>query len=152
MLPQLNLPSFSGKIREADGKLYILDLIRKKYVQLTPEEWVRQHFIHLLVNHYQYPKSLFAIETGMYYNRLKKRSDILVLKNDGTPFMLVECKAPSIPLKRGVFDQISRYNFTLKPDYLVVTNGMEHFCFRVSAEGQTEFLTDLPQYVQGPDR
>lgn len=152
MLPQLNLPPLSGKIKEVGSKPYIFDPIRKKFILLTPEEWVRQHFIHLLVEHYHYPKSLFAVETGVYYHTLKKRSDIMVLKNDGTPFLLVECKAPEIKIKRNVFDQIGRYNFTLKPDFLVVTNGLVHFCFRVTAEGTTEFLQDLPAYNTAPDR
>lgn len=149
MLPQLNLPPLSGKVKEVDGKPYIFDPIRKKFILLTPEEWVRQHFIHLLIDRYHYPRSLFAVETGIYYNSMRKRSDIMVLKPDGQPFLLVECKAPAIPIKRAVFDQIGRYNFTLRPDYLAVTNGMDHFCFRVTAGGQTEFLADLPVYENG---
>lgn len=151
MLPRLNLPPISVKIKEADGKAYIFDLIRRKYIVLTPEEWVRQHFIHLLVNHYHYPKALFAVETGIHYNSLRKRSDILVLDREGAPWLLVECKAPGIKLTRSVFDQIARYNFTLKPRFLTVTNGMEHYCFRVTAEGTTEFLPDLPPYTTEPD-
>ncbi len=150
MLPRLNLPSFSCKIKEVDGKPYIFDIIRRKFVFLSPEEWVRQHFIHLLIDHYGYPRSLFAVETGVYYNTLRKRSDIMTLGADGNPFLLVECKAPGVKIKNVVFDQIARYNFTLKPRYLVVTNGLEHFCFCVREEGKIDFLDDLPVYNKNP--
>ncbi len=146
MLPRLNLPSFPCKVKEVDGKPYIFDIIRRKFVFLSPEEWVRQHFIHLLIDRYGYPRSLFAVETGVYYNTLKKRSDIMVLGTDGNPFLLVECKAPAVKIRNNVFDQIARYNFSLKPKYLVVTNGLEHFCFCVGEAGKTDFLDDLPSY------
>lgn len=151
MLPHLNLPSFSCKVKEVDGKPYIFDIIRRKFVSLSPEEWVRQHFIHLLIEHYRYPRSLFAVETGIYYHVLRKRSDIMVLGRDGSPFLLVECKAPAVSIKNNVFDQISRYNFTLKPKYLAVTNGLEHFCFCVREEGKIDFLDDLPRYNEKED-
>ncbi len=128
----------------------MFDIIRRKFVFLSPEEWVRQHFIHLLIGHYRYPRSLFAVETGVYYNTLKKRSDIMVLGADGIPFLLVECKAPGVKIRNSVFDQIARYNFSLKPRYLVVTNGMEHFCFCAREEGKIDFLDDLPFYSANP--
>jgi len=128
----------------------VFDIIRRKFVFLSPEEWVRQHFIHLLIGHYRYPRSLFAVETGIYYNTLKKRSDIMVLGADGIPFLLVECKAPGVKIRNNVFDQIARYNFSLKPRYLVVTNGMEHFCFCAREEGKIDFLDDLPFYSANP--
>ena len=152
MLPYLNLPAFSYKIKEVDGKPYIFDIIRRKFVFLSPEEWVRQHFIHLLIDQYGYPRSLFAVETGIFYNALRKRSDIMVLGTDGSPFLLVECKAPGVRIKNHVFDQIARYNFTLKPDFLVVTNGLEHFCFCVTGEGRIDFLADLPYYSKRPNQ
>lgn len=150
MLPHLNLPSFPCKVKEVDGKPYIFDIIRRKFVFLSPEEWVRQHFIHLLIDRYRYPRSLFAVETGIYYNTLKKRSDIMVLGTDGNPFLLVECKAPAVRIRNNVFYQIGRYNFSLKPKYLVVTNGLEHFCFCVGEAGKTDFLDDLPFYAEIP--
>jgi len=150
MFKQLNLPPFACKVKEVDGKPFIFDIIRRKYVFLSPEEWVRQHFIHLLIGYYEYPRTLFAIETGLYYNTLRKRSDIMVLGPEGTPYLLVECKAPDVPLKPQVFDQIARYNFTLRPAYLAVTNGMEHFCFRVNEGGNVEFLDDFPKYIKKP--
>lgn len=144
-MESLNLPVFEYKVKDVNGKPYIFDIIRKKFVSLTPEEWVRQHFIHLLISHYGYPKSLFAIETGMKYHTLAKRTDIMVLSNESLPFLLVECKAPFIPVNELTFAQISRYNFTLRPAYLAVTNGMSHYCFKVS-DGQVEFLDDFPHY------
>jgi hypothetical protein len=141
----LNLPAFGYKVKDVDGKPYIFDIIRKKFVALTPEEWVRQHFIHLLISHYGYPKSLFAIETGLKYNTLAKRTDIMVLSNTGLPFLLVECKAPFVSVGEATLAQISRYNFTLKPTYLAVTNGLSHYCFQ-AVNGQIHYMDDFPIY------
>ena len=141
----LNLPTFDHKVKQVNGKPYIFDIIRKKYVSLTPEEWVRQHFIHLLITQYKYPKSLFAIETGMQYNKLAKRTDIMVLSTDGTPFLLVECKAPFVKIGEAALAQISRYNFTLRPSYLAATNGMSHYCFQ-AINGQVHYMDDFPAY------
>lgn len=110
---------------------------------LTPEEWVRQHFIHLLINHYHYPRSLFAIETGHYYHQLAKRSDIMVLGTGGTPHLLVECKSPDVALTQATFAQLARYNFTLRPSFLALTNGNSHYCFTVQ-NGQINYLDDFP--------
>ncbi len=112
---------------------------------LTPEEWVRQHFVHLLINQYHYPKSLFAIETGLYYNKLAKRSDIMVLGTDGRPHLLVECKSPDVKIAQGTMAQIARYSFTLRPRFLAITNGLEHFCFRIE-NGQIVYLDDFPAF------
>src|SRR5215217_3992537 len=144
-MESLNLPGFAYKVKQVHGKPLIFDIIRRKFVSLTPEEWVRQHFIHLLISHYGYPKSLFTIETGLVYNTLAKRSDIMVLSSNSLPFLLIECKAPFVPVTRATFAQISRYNFILKPQYLAVTNRMSHYCFK-AANGQIEFLDDFPVY------
>lgn len=149
-MESLNLPTFGYKVKDVNGKPYIFDIIRKKFVALTPEEWVRQHFIHLLISHYGYPKSLFAIETGMKYNSLAKRTDIMVLSNTGTPFLLVECKAPFISVGESTLAQISRYNFTLQPTYLAVTNGLSHYCFQ-AVNGAVHYLDDFPMYRQTAD-
>ena len=141
----LNLPPYAHKVKELNGKPYIYDSIRKKFVRLSPEEWVRQHVIELLHVQYHHPKSLMAIESGLQYNRLSKRSDILVLDSDGAPFLLVECKAPHIAITPATFAQISRYNFTLLPRYLAVTNGLTHHCFSIE-EGQLCFHNDFPAY------
>ncbi|TDE18195.1 type I restriction enzyme HsdR N-terminal domain-containing protein [Dyadobacter psychrotolerans] len=146
-MESLNLPAFEYKVKQVNGKPYIFDIIRRKFVSLTPEEWVRQHFIHLLINQYGYPKSLFAIETGMKYNTLAKRTDIMILAGDGSPFLLVECKAPFISVGEAALAQISRYNFTLRPTYLAATNGMSHYCFQ-AVNGRIEYLDDFPVYRQ----
>jgi hypothetical protein len=146
-MESLNLPPFAYKVKDLNGKPHIYDSIRRKYLLLTPEEWVRQHFVHLLINHYAYPKSLFAIETGLYYNKLAKRSDIMVLGTDGLPHLLVECKAPGIALSQQAFAQLARYNFTLRPAYLALTNGLTHYCFRIVA-GEIEYLDDFPAFVR----
>ncbi len=145
----LNLPAIDVRVKKIGDRPYIFDEIRKKYVVLTPEEWVRQHFIGLLIRRYGYPRSLFAVESGLYYHKLSKRSDIMVLSREGNPFLLVECKAPGIRLSAAVFGQIARYNFTLRPAFLAVTNGMTHYCFRATPEGEIEYLDDFPAYLSG---
>ena len=144
-MDSLNLPEFAYKVKQVSGKPHIFDIIRRKFVSLTPEEWVRQHFIHLLIQEYGYPKSLFAVETGMVYNTLAKRTDIMILSGESLPFLLVECKAPFIKISEATFAQISRYNFTLQPTYLAVTNGMNHYCFKAQ-DGAIKFLDDFPVY------
>lgn len=144
-MESLNLPSFAYKVKELNGKPHVYDLIRKKYILLTPEEWVRQHFIHLLINHYHYPKALFAVETGLFYNKLAKRSDIMVLGTDGHPHLLVECKSPDVKISKHTFAQIARYNFTLRPAFLAITNGLSHYCFEIK-EGQISYLDDFPVF------
>ena len=142
-MESLNLPPFNYKVKQVNGKPHIFDIIRRKFIMLTPEEWVRQHFIHLLINHYGYPKGLFAVETGMKYHSLAKRTDIMILSPDGSPFLLVECKAPYVSIGEAVVAQISRYNFTLRPRYMAATNGMAHFCFQ-AVDGQISYLDDFP--------
>jgi len=144
-MESLNLPTFAYKVKHVNGKPHIFDIIRRKFVTLTPEEWVRQHFIHLLITEYGYPKSLFAVETGIQYNALSKRTDIMVLSGESLPFLLVECKAPFISVNDATFAQISRYNFTLQPQFLAVTNGMSHYCFK-AVNGQIHFMDDFPRY------
>jgi hypothetical protein len=149
---KLNLPQFDIKIQDKDGKSEIFDIIRKKYVLLTPEEWVRQHFLHLLINHYKYPKSLIKIETGLKYNQLQKRSDIVVYDREGKPFLIVECKSTDVPLSQKTFEQITRYNFTLKSRYIVITNGLNHFCCSIDhGKGSYEFMKDLPPFREIPN-
>ncbi len=122
-------------------------MIRKKYIQLTPEEWVRQHFVHLLINHKGYPKSLISVEKQLTINRLKKRTDIVVYNNLGLPHLIVECKSPSIKINQTVFDQITRYNSNLQAKYLVLTNGLHHFFAEFDAIKQgVIFLNDIPKY------
>ena len=143
----LNLPAYSYKIKEIDGKTYIYDEIRKKYLVLTPEEWVRQHFINLLINHYQYSKNLIRLEGGLSYHKLAKRSDIEVYDVEGKPFLLVECKAANVEINQKVVEQASRYNQSIKAPYLCVSNGLRTFCFAIDFEtGKFEQLKDLPKF------
>ena len=140
----LNLPSFEYKLKEVNGKVWIFDGIRKKYIVLTPEEWVRQHFINYLIQHLNYPKALFKVETGLSYNRLAKRTDIIVFNRQGEPWMVIECKAPHIQLDEQAARQVSMYSKTLNVRYLVLTNGIKHLCFDVLQE--LKHLTELPEY------
>lgn len=111
----------------------IFDVIRKKYIVLTPEEWVRQHFIHFLINSYKYPKSLMKVESGLKYNNLQKRSDIQVYTRKGHPFLIVECKASNVKLDSKVIDQAALYNKSIGADYIIVTNGMNFRCLKTTS-------------------
>jgi hypothetical protein len=146
MIP-LNLPPFDYKLKKAEGKLWIFDVIRKKYIVLIPEEWVRQHFVHFLINQKGYPKSLIRIEGGLHYNQRQKRSDIVVYDRSGLPWMIIECKAPGISLTKESLFQASVYNATLHAKYLTVTNGITHLYAMVDWETKvTERIEHLPDY------
>ncbi|MBY0433677.1 MAG: type I restriction enzyme HsdR N-terminal domain-containing protein [Cyclobacteriaceae bacterium] len=146
MVP-LNLPSADFKVKKSEGKVWIFDSIRKKFVVLTPEEWVRQHFIHFLIQEYGYPKSLIRIESALPYNTLQKRSDILIYNRAGKPWMLIECKSPTVKLGQNAFNQAAIYNMALGARYLAVTNGMVHFCcLAKTSEKEAVFLDDFPSF------
>ncbi len=148
MIP-LNLPEFQHNIRSVGGKLEIFDQVRRKFVALTPEEWVRQHFVSYLITAKDVPLSLIAVEQMLIYNTMKKRADILVYSNKGIPVLMVECKAASVDLTQKVFDQIARYNLTLKVPFLIVTNGLQHICSKINFEERSyEFLEEVPEYRQ----
>ncbi|MFN4144189.1 MAG: type I restriction enzyme HsdR N-terminal domain-containing protein [Runella sp.] len=142
---ELNLPTFAYKITKIGGKPHIYDIIRQKYLLITPEEWVRQHVLHWLIEHHRYPKSLMRTEASLQYNKLSKRSDILVYDRLGQPFLLVECKAPQVVLNQPVFDQALRYNATLRAKYLLISNGLEHFVFEASGN-KIDILPQLPAF------
>ena len=143
----LNLPVFDTKINVRNGKNVIFDVIRKRYVALTPEEWVRQHFVHYLVAHKHYPPGLVANEISLTLNGTAKRCDTVVYDRQARPRVIVEYKAPHIEITQAVFDQITRYNMVLKVDYLIVSNGMQHYCCRMDYEHQSYiFLQDIPDY------
>ena len=143
----LNLPAFDAKIAARNGKNVIFDVIRRRYVALTPEEWVRQHFVHFLLAHKGDPQALMANEVQVQLNGTKKRCDTVLYRRDLTARMIVEYKAPEIEITQKVFDQITRYNMVLKVDYLIVSNGLQHYCCRIDYEHNSyTFLQDIPEY------
>jgi hypothetical protein len=130
-----------------ENKLYIFDILRKKNVVLTPEEWVRQNFVQYLIQNKNYPKSIIAVEKQLNINNLNKRTDILIFDKNGNPDIIVECKAPSIKINQDNFDQIARYNLKLNANYLIVTNGLQHFYCKIDHELEKyHFLKDIPDY------
>jgi len=144
---KLNLPEFGYQLKKAEGKVWIFDVIRKKYVVLTPEEWVRQHFVHYLITELKYPKALIRVEGGLVYNQLSKRSDLVIFDREGQPWMIVECKSPEIKLSESTLHQASAYNASLRSKYITVTNGMVHFCASINwDERKTETRTTLPAF------
>lgn len=144
----LNLPSFQYQLKKENEKVLIFDILRKKYLVLTPEEWVRQHFIHHLINGMNYPKSLIKLEGGLSYNTLAKRSDIVVFDREAKPWMVIECKAPDQPINESTLRQASLYNKKLQAKYLTVTNGLVHYHFEVDwLRGKTMSLGGLPVYL-----
>jgi len=144
---KLNLPEFDFKIKKDEGKIWIFDIIRKKFVILTSEEWVRQHFLHYLITEMKYPKSLLKIETGLNYNTLMKRSDIQIYDREGKPWMIVECKAPEQKLTQQTIAQVSAYNATIKTRYVAITNGLTHYCYEIDWQGnKTTFVDAIPPY------
>ncbi|MFC2112740.1 type I restriction enzyme HsdR N-terminal domain-containing protein [Bacteroidota bacterium] len=145
----LNLPTYSFSLKSEGNRSFIFDAIRRKYVVLTPEEWVRQHFIQYLVRERGFPASLITVEKELSFNRMKKRTDILAHTRQGEPVLLVECKAPDVPVSAAVFDQIGLYNLSLKVPFLIVTNGMKHYCcqFNPSNNGY-DFIDHIPGWEE----
>ena len=144
----LNLPSYDTKIRKRGSIVEIYDTLRHKYVTLTPEEWVRQHFVNWLVSDKNYPSTLMANETSIKLNSMSRRCDTVVYNQHLEPLMIIEYKESNIPISQKVFDQIVRYNTVLKVKYIVVSNGINHFCCKMDYDRQSyDFLTDLPEYV-----
>ena len=144
---RLNLPQYEIKIGEKDGKRTIFDFLRRKYVALTPEEWVRQHFTHYLADHKGYPKGLMGNEVELQVGEKRLRCDTILYNKQGQPQMIIEYKAPTIQLQQKTFDQISAYNLLLHVDYLLVSNGLEHYCCKMDYDSQKYlFLKDIPDY------
>ncbi len=143
----LNLPSYDAKIRKESPGLEIFDPLRRKYVALTPEEWVRQHFINYLVTVKKYPASLMANETGVKLNSLSRRCDTVVYNKQLQPLMIIEYKDSKVSITQQVFDQVIQYNNVLKVPYIVVSNGIVHYCCRIDYENMSyEYLTEIPGY------
>ena len=143
----LNLPHYPFKLKEKNKKIYILDEIRKKYLYLTPEEWVRQHVIQYLVIYKLYPRSLIKIESGLFLNTMRRRSDVLIFDRNAKPLLLVECKAPSIKINEKVIDQAARYNMEYRAPFIIVTNGLDVVACSMDHRNQTfEVLKEIPDY------
>ena len=144
---RLNLPPYPIKIQEKGEKRQIFDFLRRKWVALTPEEWVRQHFTHFLVEQKNYPQTLLANEVELRIGEKRLRCDTLLYNKELRPRMIIEYKAPTIQIQQKTFDQISVYNLLLKVDYLVVSNGLRHYCCKMDYERQSyQFLEDIPDY------
>ncbi len=143
-MEKLNLPACSLNIKNEEGNQFVFDIVRKKYVALTPEEWVRQHFIHLMVNHLTYPKTLISLEFPLTYFKSGKRSDILLADRNGNPFLLIECKSAKIKLGPKTINQIATYNKIIKAPYIAVTNGLNHFIWKLD-QGTYHTLKQFPK-------
>jgi hypothetical protein len=146
-MQKLNFPDYSFRFKNSENKVSIFDEIRKKFIILTPEEWVRQHTIQFLLQEKKYPKSYINAEKTITINGTTKRYDLVVFKPNGELFLLVECKAPEVTISQQTFDQIARYNLKLNADYLMVTNGLNHyFCEMNLEEEKYIFLKELPEF------
>lgn len=146
-LPRLNFPESNFRLKEAGDKLMIFDEARRRYVVLTPEEWVRQNCLHYLRSRKRYPISLLAVEKGIKINNQLLRYDLVAYSKKGQPVLLVECKAPDVKISQSTFDQIAVYNLQLKVPYLMLTNGLQHFCCVADFENaRYEFLREIPEF------
>ena len=151
-MEQLNFDRYTFRFKNSENKTAIFDEIRKKFVILTPEEWVRQHVVHFLMIDKKYPKSLINVEKLLKINGMTRRYDVVVFNSDGTILILVECKAPHIKINQETFDQIARYNLTMQSDYLMITNGDNHYFCQMDYQNQAYiFLQDLPDYSTNPN-
>jgi len=143
----LDFSAYDFRFKNSKNKVHIFDVIRKKFVVLQPEEWVRQHVVHFLISDKNYPKSLINIEKQMTVNGIKKRYDIVVFRPDGSIFLLVECKAPTITINQETFNQIAGYNMKLDASYLMVTNGLKHYYCKMDYEEEKYyFLKAIPDF------
>ncbi len=148
LLQPLNLPPHPFKLTEQNGQLYIFDLLRKKQLLLTPEEWVRQHFVQYLMQVKGYPKTLIKLEGGLKVNGMAKRSDIVIFNKLGQKALMVECKAPGVAITQKVFDQIALYNITHRIPLLAVSNGLQHYYCVIDFESSSyRFIEELPPYA-----
>jgi len=147
LLLPLNLPPYPFKITETEGTLSLFDPIRRKEIIITPEEWVRQHYVQYLINQKGYPRSLIKLEGGHKLNGMPKRTDIIVYNTEGEKILLVECKAPSVKIDQKTFDQVARYNIVQRSNLIALTNGLEHYYCRIDFEANNfKFLVELPDY------
>ncbi|TYA57370.1 type I restriction enzyme HsdR N-terminal domain-containing protein [Formosa maritima] len=146
-MQELNFSKFPFRFKNSENKISIFDCIRKKFVILQPEEWVRQHCVQFLIKEKKYPQSLINVEKVLKVNNLSKRYDIVVFNSDGTIHLIVECKAPQITINQETFDQIARYNLVLNATYLMVTNGINHYYCQMDLKNERyQFLESIPEY------
>lgn len=143
----LNFPRYSFRFKNSENKIAVFDVLRKKFVSLTPEEWVRQHVVNYLLREKKVPQSLLNVEKQLKVNSILKRYDLLVYNSDGSIHLVVECKAASVPITQETFDQIARYNLALNAKYLMVTNGLQHYYCQMDYEQEKyHFLPELPEW------
>ncbi|MEX0996537.1 MAG: type I restriction enzyme HsdR N-terminal domain-containing protein [Flavobacteriaceae bacterium] len=146
-MQQLDFPKYNFRFKSSENKISIFDEIRKKFVILTPEEWVRQHVVQFLICEKHYPKSHINVEKEIILNQTRKRYDVVIYNRDGSIFLVVECKAPQTPISQDTFDQIARYNLSLNATYLMVTNGLSHYYCQLDYKNEKyRFLEEIPQY------
>ncbi len=146
-MQKLNFPEFQFRIESGDNGLVIFDPVRKKNVALTPEEWVRQHLIRYLFDVKGVPQSLLASERGLLVNGMQRRFDMLVFSRNGKPMLIAECKAPQVNVSEDTFFQAAQYNLALKADYLLITNGLQHFIAKIDYKSAgLNFLAEIPDY------
>jgi len=146
---QLNLPEYNFRIKKQDNKLSIFDSQRKRYVSLTPEEWVRQHHIRFLIESKGYPAALLAIEKQLNMNGMKKRCDAILYDQNANPILIIELKAPNVPISQATFDQVAVYNAKLMVSFFMISNGIEHYCCKVNSEtARYEYFPEIPHYNQ----
>ncbi|HEX3386504.1 MAG TPA: type I restriction enzyme HsdR N-terminal domain-containing protein [Mucilaginibacter sp.] len=151
MLEPLQLPPYPFRIIDEDGKLMLFDELRKKRILITPEEWVRQHFVQYLINQKGYPRSLIKLEGGLKLHGKARRSDIVIFNTRGERILMIECKAPSVKIDQKVFDQVARYNMVHKVSLLAVSNGLQHYYCRINFNEESySFIEDLPGYNDLP--
>lgn len=144
---KLSFPNYEFRLKKIDEKRFIFDEIRKKYIELTAEEWVRQNCIKFLINKKNYKSQLIAVEKKIILNNLTKRFDIIAYDNNGEPNLLVECKAPNIAIRQETFDQILTYNRVINSKYLMITNGIIHYYCKIdNIDNKINFLKDIPNY------
>lgn len=150
MLPKLNFPAASFRIQNSyEGRSEIFDVVRKKFVALTPEEWVRQHLLHFMLNHKKFPLSLLSVEKQLQLNSTLKRTDVLAYSNQLFPVFLAECKAPEISLDVKTLEQVMRYNLIFQVPFLMITNGISHFIFQRTSDGSSWLQSDdFPDYPE----
>lgn len=151
-MEKLNFPDYTFSLKSKENKPYIFDVIRKKWLVLTPEEWVRQHCVHLLINDKNYPVSLIQVEKTIEVNQTKKRYDLIACNKKKEVEILIECKSPAVVITQKTFDQIAQYNFTLKSKYLMITNGIKHYYCQMNFDNKSYiFLKELPNYLKNQE-